>query len=142
MNCLASSEKPTYNFSGHRQFKGFTWQASGRKAALPTPDLVHGQQIAVSKGVAFKDSAPLTCQTLMYIVLLASWVPLSEVLGRGPLQAPLPRPPYGGGWGMTLQSLAHSDLIPSIFLLLSLLSLHPDPESPRGYKISSTVRCI
>lgn len=115
MNCLASSEKPTCNFSGHRQFKGFTWQASGRKAALPTPDLVHGQQIAVSKGVAFKDSAPLTCQTLMCIVLLASWVPLSEVLGRGPLQAPLPRPSYGGGWGMTLHHLLTLTSYPVFF---------------------------
>lgn len=123
------------NFSGHRQFKGFTSRPPGGKLPLPTPDLVHGQ---LSLRELHSRTQPLTCQTLMHIVLLASWVLLSEwVLGRSS-PGTSAKASFGGG-GMTLQLTL--TLYP-VYFLTPIPSLRPHPESPRGYKIPSTVRCI
>lgn len=72
--------------------KGFIWGGSQRKAALPTPDLIHSQVIAVSELRALSDTCPC--------IYLNSWPRISiwrsSNLGphaAGRSQALLPRSP-------------------------------------------------
>lgn len=99
-------KKPTCCFSSLTigDYKGFTWQSSWGKAALLTSDLGHsieytpGFEASYSQGLG---PLWLVMSLCIFAFIFASWPRGLHSVGRGLLQAPLPRPTYGDWRGKT-----------------------------------------
>lgn len=126
------------DFSGPTtgNYKGITWQVSWQKAALATPDLVHIQCIAFSKGSCSQGLTSLWQALLLCLFAFLAQIPsyldsLPGPFGHSLLQAPLPRPLYWGGGEYLEGTFPHFDLVSGIFPLLALL-----PPGPKVHKIT------
>lgn len=80
---LSSRPKPYMMFQANLSYKGFTWQASLEKAALPPPGLMmpEGQSL---KRFAGKSFVPLASHVLTHICILTICTPSRGLLRGGP----------------------------------------------------------
>ena len=138
MNCLASSEKPMCDFSGLiiGNSKALPGRPLGGKLPFPHQTWCMGSGLQSLREL-YSRTQPLWPVKLSCI--LCSLLPGSLYLRSSPgtsAKASL----WGKGghdFAVTCSLWPCTQYFPP-----SLLSLHPHPKSPRGYKIPSTVRCI